>query len=356
MRRIVLPILSLLAVACSSEIDEVSFEEVNEKVTVEAYPEETAKDDTATEDTNGPAVSERRSFSIAEHSAAGSSIGFLAATDADKHPMTYTLESGADIDIDENTGELKVGANLKLDFERSETIEFLVSAFDGETITEKTISLAIQDVDEMALLTADQKELISYFQYLTLWKGPHVTEVDENRKWTTPMILHLDGTITDEYRATVESVISQYNALFTEGDFRITLTEDADDANASLLFGAKKTVADVWPDIYDIIKKGNYDGYAKTTSENSIMTYTRIWISNPIGALFKHEMGHALGFGHSNHCEGKKSMMCSTVSANSAILPIEAGVIKYQYHRDLPPGLSEKEIEEVLANLILNER
>ncbi len=356
MRRIVLPILSLLAVACSSEIDEVSFEEVNEKVTAEAYTDKIAEENSSAKDAINTAFFEQRSFTIAEHSEAGSSIGFLVATDANEHPMTYTLESGTDIDIDERTGELKVGANLKLDFERTKNIEFSVSAFDGKTITEKTISLAIQDVDEMALLTADQKELISYFQYLTLWKGPHVSEIDKNRKWTTPMILHLDGTITDEYRATVERVIAQYNALFTESDFRITLTEDADGANASLFFGTKEAVADVWPDMYAIIKNGNYDGYAKTPSQNSVITSTRIWISNPIGALIKHEIGHALGFGHSNHCEGKKSIMCSTVSSASAILPIEANVIRYQYHRDLPPGLSETEIAEVLANIILNER
>jgi hypothetical protein len=170
------------------------------------------------------------------------------------------------------------------------------------------------------------------------------------------MILHLDGTITDEFRETVESVISQYNILFTAGDFSITLTENPDIANASLFFGVKEDVANIWPDMYDLIKGGNYDGYAKTPSQNSVMTSTRIWISNPIEALFKHELGHALGFGHSNRCDGEKSIMCSMVSADSAILPVEAEVIRYQYHRDLPPGLSEAEMEEVLANLMLNER
>lgn len=358
MRRIVLPILSLLAIACSSEIDEEPYE-VSEEVTVVENPDETAKEETSEgfieEPANKVPVFEKKSFSIDEHSAVGTSIGFLAATDANQSPMTYTLESGADIDIDENTGEMKVGQNLNLDFERTENIEFSILAFDGKITTEKTIFLNIQNVDEMVLLTAHQKELISYFQYLTLWKGPYVTEVEVTRKWTIPMILHLDGTITDEYRSTVESVISQYNALFTEGDFGIILTENADDANASLFFGAKEDVAAVWPDMYNLIKDGNYDGYAKTPSHNSIMTATRIWISNPIEALLKHELGHALGFGHSNHCNGEKSIMCSSVSAESVILPVEADVIRYQYHRDMPSGLSESEIEQVLANLILIE-
>lgn len=359
MRRIVLPILLLLAVACSSEIDEVTFEEVNEEVAVVENSGETAKEETSEgfkeEPANKAPVFEEKSFSIDEHSAVGTSIGFLAATDANENPMTYTIESGVDIDIDKNTGELKVGPNLTLDFERTENIEFSISAYDGKITTEKTISLDIKNVDEMALLTEDQKELISYFQYLTLWKGPHVTEVDATRKWTTPMLLHLDGTITDEYRSTVESVISQYNSLFTESDFGIILTENADDANANLFFGAKEDVAEVWPDIYDLIKDGNYDGYAKTPSHNSLMTSTRIWISNPIEALLQHELGHALGFGHSNHCNGKKSILCSSVSAESVMLPVEADVIHYQYHRDMPSGLSESEIEQVLANLILIE-
>jgi len=364
MRRIVLPILSLLAVACSKEIDEITFEAVNEEISVgsnsDAIVDKEAlgnvHENTQKELANNTLVFGQNLFSIPEHSAPGSSIGFLESTDANERRITYTLESDADIDIDQNTGELKVGATLKLDFELKENLEFAVSAFNGNTITKNRITLEIQDVDEMSLLTAEQKELISYFQYLTLWKGPYVTEVDVNRKWTTPMILHLDGTISDAYKATVEKVISQYNSLLTAGDFKISLTENADEANASLFFGPKEDLAAIWPDMYDIIKDGNYDGYAKTPSHNSVMTATRLWISNPLEALFKHELGHALGFGHSNRCDGAKSVMCSTVNAKSEILPVEADVIRYQYHRDLKPGLSEKEMEQVLANLMLNER
>jgi hypothetical protein len=343
-----------LAVACSSEIDDVTFEEVNEEVTIGENPEETAKENPPTETHNG-LIFEQRSFTIPEHSAAGSSIGFLTATNTDENSITYTLESETDIDIDENTGELKVGANLKLDFESEENLEFTVSAFDGKTITEKTFTLNIQDVDETALLTEEQKELVTYFQYLTLWKGPYVNEVDSNRKWTSPLKLHLSGAISDEYRATVESVLFQYNTLFTDGDFSITLIENADEADGNLFFGPKEEVEDIWPDMYEMIKDGNYGGYAMTPSQNAVLLSTRIWISNPIESLFKHELGHALGFGHSNRCDAGNSIMCSMVGADSEISPIEADIIRYLYHRDFPAGLSEAEIKKVLANLIVNE-
>ncbi len=356
MRRIVLPILSFLAVACSSEIDEVSFEEFNEEVTVGENPEETAKDDPLENSTNAALVFGQHSFTIAEHSAAGISIGFLAATDSDGNQISYTLESGTDIDIDENTGELKVGPNLKLDFETGENLDFTVSAFDGKSITQETYRLSIEDVDEKTLLTDTQKELITYFQYLTFWKGPRHTPNALNRKWGNSMKLYLSGTVSADYKAKVESVISQYNSLFVDSDFDITLTDNEDNANAVLFFGTQQEVEAVWPDMFDIIKDGNYSGYAMTPSQNSILLSTRIWISNPIEVLFKHELGHALGFGHSNKCDDKHSFLCPQIGKDNYILPDEADIIRFLYHKDISAGLTESEIEEALAHILVNEQ
>ncbi|HEA21039.1 hypothetical protein LCGC14_1514490 [marine sediment metagenome] len=359
MRRIVLPILSLLAVACSSEIDEVTFEEVNEEFTVVGTPNHSAKKESPENPTktatNHAPVFEQQLFGITEHSKAGSSIGFLNANDIDEDTVTYHLESNIDIDIDENTGELRVGANLKLDYETTPTIQFLVSAFDGKFITEKVVSLNIQDVDEVALLSKEQKELISYFQYITFWKGPSHTPNSINQKWESDMKIHLSGNITSAYKDNAEGIISQYNTLFADGDFRIQLTENQDEANTQIFFGTQQEVEGVWPDMYNIIRNGNYSGYAMTPSHNAVLLSSRIWISNPIEVLLKHELGHALGFGHSNKCEDEHSFLCSRISGQNDILPIEADIIRYLYHRDVPAGLSETEIEAVLANIIINE-
>ncbi len=170
------------------------------------------------------------------------------------------------------------------------------------------------------------------------------------------MKLYLDGAISEEFRATVESVIAQYNALTVDGDFSISLVENSFDANATLFFGTKEDVENFWPDMYEEIKGRNYDGFAMTPSANSILTSTRIWISNPIEALFKHELGHALGFGHSNKCEDENSFRCSQISANNHFLAVEEDIIRILYHSQMPAGLSETEIAMVLANLFLNDR
>ncbi len=264
MRRIVLPILSLLAVACSSEIDEVVFDEVNKEIVVGENPDETAK--------------------------------------------------------------------------------------------EETFNLSIEAVDEKKMLTEAQKELITYFQYLTFWKGPSHTPNAFNQKWGSSMKLYLSGTISAEYKTTVARVISQYNSLFVDGDFDIALTDNEDNANAVLFFGTQEEVETVWTDMYDIIKDGNYSGYTITPSQNSVLISSRIWISNTIEVLFKHELGHALGFGHSNKCDDEDSFLCSQISTDNDILSVEADIIRYAYHRDVSAGQSEAQIEEVLAHIIVNQQ
>jgi len=347
MKKIIAPILSCLVFACSSDVEDV---------TIEEFSEETAKKETPSKTENNAPVIGLQNFTVAEHSQTGISIGFIQATDEDSDEITYTLESAADLTLDEKTGELKVGANLKLDYETVQNLDFTISAFDGKIITEKDFILTIEDVDETTLLTVDQKELITYFQHLVFWKEMGNSSVVLNQKWGSAMKLYLDGTISEQFRTTVESVIAQYNALFVDGDFSISLTEDSFEANATLFFGAKNEVENFWPDMYEEIKDGNFDGFAMTPSANSILVSTRIWISNPLEVLLKHELGHALGFGHSNKCADEHSFLCSQISTDNDFLPVEKDIIRFMYHSDVPAGLSETEIEMLLANLILNEQ
>jgi len=211
-------------------------------------------------------------------------------------------------------------------------------------------------VDEADLLTSKESELIEYFKYLTLWKGPHVTEVEVNRRWNRSLRLYLDGSISDSYRSTVEKVIAEYNALFVESDFTIALTENIAEANGHLFFGEKEEMKPLWADMYDRIADGNYSGYAMTPSRNAVLHSTRIWISNPIASLFKHELGHALGLGHSNQCTDEKSIMCSKVGSQSDFSKAETRVLRYLYHRDFSAGLNASQIEKRLAELIISGR
>lgn len=332
MRKTIAPFLAFLAVACSSENTDTPIEAEN----------------------NAPIITVK-TFTVDEHSQEGTSIGFVDAIDNDGDELTFTIESDFDLEINEDTGEVTIGSNLKLDFETEQTLSFNISVFDGKVITDKDFTLSIEDVDEMTLLTTDQLELVDYFQFLTLWKGPGNTPVDFNQKWGSPMKMYLDGTISNNFSTTVQSVVTQFNTLTATGDFDISLVDELTEANAHIFFGAKSEVEAIWPDMFDLIKDGSFDGYAMTPSENGFLISTRIWISSEYEVLFKHELGHALGFGHSDRCDDEKSFLCSTIEIDNDILPIEENVIQYLYHSDMAVGLSESEIETVLANILLNE-
>jgi len=344
MRKTIVPILSCLFLGCSSDLEDFPIEEISVKT-----------EKNLIENENSAPVIDVKSYIINEHSEVGVSIGFIAANDKDGDEITYAVASEEDFVIDENTGELKIGASLELDYETTQNIPFKISAFDGQHVTEEEFTLSIADINEASLLTDEQKELISYFQQLVFWKGDHSSGSDFSQKWGSTMKLHLSGTISDEFKTTVEEVIAEYNTLLADSDFSISLVDEAIDANADLFFGTKEEVEEVWPDMYDKVKNGMYSGYAITPSENSVLVSSRIWISNPMEVLLKHELGHALGFGHSNKCDDERSFLCSKISSKNDFLPIEEEVIRLHYDSQIPAGLTETEIQEILANLIFNE-
>jgi len=354
MKKIFIPLLSLWVVSCSTDLENVTAESFDE--TAEETPSTVEKtENSSDESTNTSPVFKTGVYSINEHSPSDSSVGFISATDDDNDEITYTLESDADIIINESTGEIKTGTNLKLDFETTDSYPFTVSAFDGKIIVDQSFNLAINDIDETTILSEEQKEIITYAQHLTFWKGVSNTPLSANQKWGSPMKMYLNGTISQEYKTTVESVITQYNTLFTDSSFSISLVENSEAANANLFFGTKEEVETIWPDMYEEIKDGNYDGFAMTPSENSVLVSTRIWISNPLEVLLKHELGHALGFGHSDKCEDEFSFLCSQISADNDFLPVEKDIIRFMYSSKITAGLTENEMEIILADIILNE-
>ncbi|MFS4467016.1 hypothetical protein [Maribacter sp. 2210JD10-5] len=315
----------------------------------------TDKDELIADIENSAPVINSTTFQIAEHSISGTVIGTVEATDANEDELTYTIDSDFDINIDESTGELSVGENLILDFETGEDVPFTVSVFDGTMIVDLESSLTITNVDEYDILNDAQQELVDYFSFLTLWKGPNNSPLDSTIKWGTSIQLYLDGAISDDYRASVTTALADMNTLFTDSDFTITITENETMANAILYFGAKSELESLWPDIFEIVNGGNFDGYASSSFSNRVISEARIWVSSASEVLFKHELGHSIGLGHSNLCESENSFMCSSVDPSHDILSIEEQVLRYLYHSELEAGLTEAQIQAQLSNLILLE-
>ncbi len=296
-----------------------------------------------------------QSLTIDEHSEAGSFVGAISATDSDNDDLTFTINSESGLVINEQSGEITLGNDLVLDYETSQSLSFTVSVFDGKTIVEQVFELAINDINEFDLLTAEQKETIAYFQYLTLWQAPTNSPLENSSRWMEPMKLFLDGQINAQFIADVESVLEEYNVIFENSDFNISLVETLAESNAHLYFGESSDIEGLWNDMFEIIDGQTYAGYAITANNNSVLGETRMWVSSPLPILFKHEMGHALGFGHSEKCDTENSFMCSSIDTDHDFLEMEKEIISYAYDNETEAGLTAEEIKTVLANKIFLE-
>jgi len=334
MKKLVYLIAAMLVVACSSDTDEIKTEIEQES------------------GNNRPEINDQ-AFQIDEHSAGGTLIGTVSATDKDGDELTFTIDNESGLEIDEQTGELSLGNTVTLDFESAETLAFTTSVFDGKSIIDKDFILNIANVDEFELLSESQQETITYFKYLTLWQGPHNTPINQITKWGKPMKIFLDGTISPEFRTNVENVLEEINNLTAGGSFNISLVESLDESNTHLFFGESSELGNLWPDMYEVVHGQTFSGYASTSGTAAEIQSARIWISNPLEVLFKHELGHSIGLGHSDLCDTDKSFMCSTIAAEHTVLPVEQAILKYFYSDEIPGGLEANEINTTLANLIL---
>ncbi|MFT6796677.1 MAG: hypothetical protein ACJART_001821 [Maribacter sp.] len=333
MKKLIFLFVITLIVSCSNDTDDIKDDNIN----------------------SAPSITSQQ-FQIAEHAPTGTVIGTIQASDSNNDELSYTLESTQDILINETTGELSIGDGLKLDYETGTTLNFTVSVFDGATISDADISLTISNINEFDVLNESQKELVEHFKHLTLFQDPTSSTQDVMRKWDEPMKLYLVGNFPQATRTMVEEVIANYNMLTASGNFNISLVATESESSAQLFFGTKAETENVFPNMYEQIKDLTLDGYAISSFSGNSYRSAEIWISSQTGALFTHEMGHALGIGHSNLCAGgNPSAMCSTISPNNQLLGIEQNVISYFYNEDMPTGLNEQQIEHSLSNLILME-
>lgn len=336
MKKLFFLIPATIVLSCSSDSDEIKKE---------------IQDETQN---NNPTITVQ-SFAVDEHSEAGTSLGSVSAADSDNDELTFTIDSESGLEINEESGEITLGNNLVLDYEANQTLPFTVSVFDGKVIVDQAFELTINDINEFELLSDEQKETIAYYQYLTLWQAPTNSSLDNSSRWMEPMKLYLDGQITAQFRTNVESVLEEYNVIFENSDFNISLVETLQESNAHLYFGEADDIEGLWDDMFEIIDGKTFSGYAITSNNNSVLSDSRIWVSSPLPILFKHEMGHALGFGHSEKCDTETSFMCSTIDTNHDFLEMEKQIISYAYDNEMEAGLTAEEIEVILANKLFLE-
>ena len=134
----------------ANEIEDQREVEVVSKNAVRELPETNA----------APVFTERSVMrEVAENTAAGGSVGAdpVTATDGDEDVLTYSLSGGADktaFTIDQESGQIKVGDDTKLDFEGTQaTYTVEVKAEDPFALSDVVVVIiTVTDVDEPPVL------------------------------------------------------------------------------------------------------------------------------------------------------------------------------------------------------------
>ncbi|PNW58873.1 UNVERIFIED_CONTAM: hypothetical protein BEN50_05785 [Euhalothece sp. KZN 001] len=99
------------------------------------------------DDVNESPSLEDISFSLAENSSNGTSVGTLTANDPDGDTLSYSILNSSEFSIN-NQGEITVADSNALEFETNSSLSFNVEVNDGNLTDSATVTVNLDDVNE----------------------------------------------------------------------------------------------------------------------------------------------------------------------------------------------------------------
>ena len=214
-----------------------------------------------------------------------------------------------------------------------------------------------EDENKQEELSEEQLQFIREYEYVTFNFSPTSFGGSINEKWVGEIPIFLDGNITQEYEGIIQGELSRLNNYFTDGS-ELVLVGSMEQAQIHLYLGSEEDIQGLWPDMYPFISAGQFQGYALYNSGAGQIVNGRIWVKNSGMPIFRHELGHILGFGHASnrYCDNSgleaRSYMCSSLAQEYS--SFDRAMIKTLYHPDIQPGLTFEALRPQVERLLLS--
>ena len=327
-------ILFLLVIACSSDDEEIN---------------------------NIPPAVSAQSFNITENVATGTSIGSIIATDEEDDFLTFSFAFNPEfmnaVEIVTTTGEIRVRDIDFFDFESNESFTFDVTVSDGNSNVTADITINIDDIDDGPLRNVE-KTFLDEYQFIVSNFSPTSFGSTLNQKWTEDIRMFLDGNNSNQFSSIIDEVITEFNMLFTN-DVEITIVNSLEEANIHVVYGPKSLIEDIWPNVFNSVCQGGFTGFANFSEDGgSNILQANIWVNTDADiGLFRHELGHAIGLGHSdNFCDIENerfSTMCPNPPSQE-LSDFDEGIIRILYHPNVNAGDSFSQSEATITELLLS--
>lgn len=296
-----------------------------------------------------------QSFDVLESARPFEVVGAIEARDPEGEDLLFSLETDVDLLVNPVTGVITNKGTTIFDYETATVLIIQVSARDKKGATTRaTITFNVVDVED-GPLTNYQKSFVDEYIYLTYKLSPTASGGSLSEKWRQPIKLYMDGDLPDNFLQTVEGYLNEFRALMQEGT-TIELVNSQQESNVHAVLGPTGAIANLWPDMFSLINNQGFGGYALYNSDGDFSIFNgRIWLGSTDEGLFKHELGHIIGLGHTSdaYCEDQvTSVMCSGAADEFNLFDRE--IIKILYDPNTPVGLNQIEMRELVTQLLIN--
>lgn len=207
-------------------------------------------------------------------------------------------------------------------------------------------------------LTSYQKEVIIYFNKVALgFEFGGASPI--TRKWVDDMMLFAGGEKTKDLSEELDKIVSEINELATDG-FEISVVNDSLLSNFYLYLGSGEEYARKYPGEANLVGSNfglfsvSWDGHNNLNRGHMYVDIYRAQ-GDAQKHLLREELTQSLGLAR-DATDYPESIFQQSWTTTTTYAPIDKDLIRLLYHPKMKSGFDEMKTDQVLTDILLNDK